>query len=210
MKLIGIYGGAYNPPHIGHKHVVNYILVNDLVDEIWIVPSYIHFHGKHMESYADRCMMCQLMFAEFDERVIVKELEREVVESDPTYNGSTIEFMKHLRKSADKDPQDFYIIIGQDNAEHMDTWNRGGELIQNEKFITVPRKYEAESEPKSNEWYLNEPHKYLMRVPCFNASSSEVRHLFSLVNENGVDDRLKALLGHDVLAYTQHNKLYME
>jgi nicotinate (nicotinamide) nucleotide adenylyltransferase len=209
MKRVGIYGGAFNPVHVGHKHVVNYILKENIVDEVWIVPSYRHFHGKQMASHSDRCMMCELMFADMD-NVRLLDIDSAFSYVYPEYDGSTIEFMKHLRKAVDKDPQDFYIIIGQDNAEHMDTWNRGGELIQNEKFITVPRKYEAESEPKSNEWYLNEPHKYLMRVPCFNASSSEVRHLFSLVNENGVDDRLKALLGHDVLAYTQHNKLYME
>ena len=209
MKRVGIYGGAFNPVHVGHKHVVNYILKENIVDEVWIVPSYRHFHGKQMASHSDRCMMCELMFADMD-KVRLLDIDSVFSYIYPEYDGSTIEFMKHLRKAVDKDPQDFYIIIGQDNAEHMDTWNRGGELIQNEKFITVPRKYESESELKGNEWYLNEPHKYLMRVPCFNASSSEVRHLFSLVNENGVDDRLKALLGHDVLAYTQHNKLYME
>lgn len=209
-KKIGLYGGAYNPPHVGHKHVVNNILENDLVDEVWIVPNYIHFHGKRMESYADRCMMCELMFAEFDERVIVKELEKEVAESDPTYNGSTIDFMANIRKSIDKDQYDFYIIIGYDNAVSMRTWNRGEELIQSEKFIIIPRDYVSAQGLSGYEWYLQQPHKLLTHVPIVKASSSEVRHLFSLVNENGVDDRIKALLGHDVFAYTQHNKLYME
>jgi len=209
MTRVGIYGGAFNPPHSGHKHVVNHILDENIVDEVWIVPSYRHFHGKEMVSHSSRCMMCELMFSDMD-CVRVVDIEFTFSDMYPDYDGSTIQFMKHLRKSVDKDPQDFYIIIGQDNAEHMDTWNRGDELIQNEKFITVPRKYEAKSELNGNEWYLNEPHKYLTRVPYFNASSTEVRHLFSLVNENGVDDRLKALLGHDVFAYTQYNKLYME
>lgn len=210
MKRVGIYGGAFNPAHIGHKHVASNIIANDIVDEIWIVPSYIHFHGKRMESYADRCMMCELMFAEFDERVIVKKLEKEVAVSDPTYNGSTIDFMANIRKSIDKDQYDFYIIIGQDNAEHIDSWNHGNELIKHEKFITIPRGDEAVKGLSGTEWFLYSPHNYVMNIPVIDASSTEVRYQFTLQSKGLEGDRLKYLLGHDVFAYTQHNKLYME
>jgi nicotinate-nucleotide adenylyltransferase len=209
MTRVGIYGGAFNPVHIGHKHVVNHILKENIVDEVWIVPSYRHFHGKQMVSHPSRCMMCELMFADMD-YVRVFDIEFAFSHVYPDYDGSTIEFMKHLRKSVDKDPRDFYIIIGQDNAVSMSTWNRSDELISSEKFIIIPRDYVSPQGLSGNEWYLQQPHKLLSNVPIVKASSTEVRHLFSLVNENGVDDRLKALLGHDVLAYTQHNKLYME
>lgn len=209
MKRVGIYGGAFNPVHVGHKHVVNYILKQNIVDEVWIVPSYRHFHGKQMTSHSDRCMMCELMFADMD-NVRLLDIDSAFSYIYPEYDGSTIEFMKYLRKSVDKDPQDFYIIIGQDNAVSMSTWNRSDELISSEKFIIIPRDYVSPQGLSGYEWYLQQPHKLLSNVPIMKASSTEVRHLCSLVNENGVDDRLKALLGHDVLAYTQHNKLYME
>jgi nicotinate-nucleotide adenylyltransferase len=209
MTRVGIYGGAFDPTHIGHKHVVNHILVENIVDEVWIVPSYRHFHGKQMVSHSSRCMMCELMFSDMD-CVRVVDIEFTFSDMYPDYDGSTIQFMKHLRKSIDKDPCDFYIIIGQDNAINMTTWNRSDELISSEKFIIIPRDYVSPHGLSGYEWYLQQPHKFLLNVPIVKASSTEVRHLFSLVNENGVDDGLKALLGHDVFAYIQYNKLYME
>jgi nicotinate-nucleotide adenylyltransferase len=209
MKRIGIYGGAFDPCHIGHKHVVSHILAKNIVDEVWIIPSYRHFHGKSMVAYSDRCMMCELMFADFD-CVCIKELDEEITLSNPEYNGSTIDFMSNIRTIYTNDEYDFYIIIGYDNAVNMRSWNRGDELIQLEKFIIIPRDYVSPQGLSGYEWYLQEPHKLLSNVPIVKSSSTEVRHLFSLGYENGNDDTLKTLLGHDVFVYTKYKKLYKE
>ena len=209
MKRVGIYGGAFNPVHIGHKHVVEHILKRDLVDEVWIVPSSRHFHGKQMVSFSDRCVMCELMFNDMDQ-VRLLDIDSMFSYLYPKYDGSTIEFMKLLRKATDKEPKDFYIIIGQDNAEHIDSWNHGNELIKQEKFITIPRGDEAVKGLSGTEWFLYSPHNYVMNIPVIDASSTEVRYQFTLQSKGLEDDRLKYLLGHDVFAYTQHNKLYME
>ena len=97
MKRVGIYGGAFNPVHIGHKHVVEHILKRDLVDEVWIVPSSRHFHGKQMVSFSDRCAMCELMFNDMDQ-VRLLDIDSMFSYLHPKYDGSTIEFMKLLRK----------------------------------------------------------------------------------------------------------------
>ncbi|WP_368896732.1 nicotinate-nicotinamide nucleotide adenylyltransferase, partial [Priestia megaterium] len=41
MKSIGILGGTFNPPHLGHLMMANEVLHALKLDEIWFMPSYI-------------------------------------------------------------------------------------------------------------------------------------------------------------------------
>jgi nicotinate (nicotinamide) nucleotide adenylyltransferase len=183
------------------------VLASGVVDEVWVNPSYLHFHGKKMVSYADRCMMCELMFCNMDAKdVSVMELDRIIVTNFPTFNGSTIEFMQYLRKLFTDFDHEYSIIIGQDNAETISTWNKGDELISNERFIIVPR----DDYYLTDQWYMNEPHHFLRNLHPFKVSSTEVREEIARIPENDVSDTLKGFLGHDVLAYVLNKKLYKE
>jgi nicotinate-nucleotide adenylyltransferase len=206
MKRIGIYGGAFNPPTIGHKHVVTSVLESGMVDEVWINPSYLHFHGKKMVSYAHRCMMCELMICDMTDNVSVMLLDRVIATNFPTFNGSTIEFMQYLRKLFTDFNHEYSIIIGQDNAETISTWNKGEELVNSERFIIIPR----DDYQLTDQWYMKEPHHLLRNLHPFKVSSTEVREEIARIPENDVSDTLKHFLGHDVLAYVLNKNLYKE
>lgn len=206
MKRIGIYGGAFNPPTIGHKSVIKHVLESGIVDEVWINPTYLHFHGKKMVPYFDRCMMCELMICDMNNKVSVLELDRIIASNFPTFNGSTIEFMKYLRILFADFDNEYSIIIGQDNAETMNTWNKGDELIKNEKFIIIPR----DNYILSDQWYMNAPHHFCARCSVLKVSSTEARAEIARIPENDVSDLLKTMLGHDVLAYVLTKKFYKE
>ena len=63
---IGLFGGAFNPPHIGHKQVADYLIAESIVDEVWFVPVYKHpwaaRYGKfEMTDYEVRVAMLEQM-----------------------------------------------------------------------------------------------------------------------------------------------------
>jgi nicotinate-nucleotide adenylyltransferase len=218
-KRIGIYGGAFNPPTLGHTHVIKSVLEADVVDEIWVVPSFIHFHGKQMAPYDVRVKMCEHAFLkDFDcdtfteDQVKIKKFEFAFSELVPEYDGSTSSMMENLRKHYD---EDFYLIIGEDNADSMNTWKNGDELMSNEKFIIIPRPTDNDFPEVMGKpmWYKYDPHTYLDQISEVNMSSTMARSLckrpaLSLTPLPDVDELKRIVCGyvrHDILM----NKLYM-
>lgn len=178
-KKIGIYGGAFNPPTLGHAHVVKSVFDANIVDEIWIIPSFIHYHAKEMAPFSLRYEMCVRLFTEeldlgYDtDKVKILRIEELFSELNPSYDGSMISFMERIRNLS---AHDFYIIIGQDNADTITTWKNGSLLVKNEKFITIPRPGNIPANRDAG-WYEYPPHVFLKDVKLVNISSTMVRNL---------------------------------
>ena len=54
---IGIYIGSFNPPHKGHKKIINYLLTNKYVDKILIIPTGNYWHKQNLINIKDRINM---------------------------------------------------------------------------------------------------------------------------------------------------------
>lgn len=115
MKL-GIYIGSFNPPHKGHIYVVNYLLDNDVVDKVLIVPT---------ENYWDKNNLVDI-----NHRInMLKFYENESIMVDTKNNGYayTYELMRKLSEDYYKDI--LYLVIGADNIINFDKWKNYKELL---------------------------------------------------------------------------------
>lgn len=205
-KRIGIYGGAFNPPTFGHAHVVKSVLDANIVDEIWIIPSFIHYHAKEMVSFSLRYEMCVRLFTEKVKILRVDELFSEL---NPLYDGSMMSMMERIRSLSD---HDFYIIIGQDNADTINTWKNGSILVANEKFITIPRPRNIPCNRDAG-WYEYPPHTFLKDVELLDISSTMVRNLckLPLIYKTEKElDLVNSLVGSLVVQIIVENDLYVE
>ena len=61
---IGLLGGTFNPPHLGHLAVAKTGLWSGEIDAVWFLPCWEHAFGKKPESFNHRASMCQLMIQE--------------------------------------------------------------------------------------------------------------------------------------------------
>ncbi len=61
---IALFGGAFDPPHIGHVLCACYALQVAELDTLWVLPSASHPYGKPMRPFGDRMAMCRLAFAD--------------------------------------------------------------------------------------------------------------------------------------------------
>jgi nicotinate-nucleotide adenylyltransferase len=132
--IVGILGGTFDPPHLGHLGVATSVLASGLVDEVWLVPCLTHRFGKAPEPFEHRVAMCERL-AEADERIKVSDVEKKL-----NRPGYTLDLVKLLRA---RHPEvTFRLIAGTDIYHERDKWHRYDEVVKLAPPIYVERKGE--------------------------------------------------------------------
>lgn len=132
-KRVGILGGTFNPPHLGHLIIAEQVKSQLNLDEVMFIPDYQppHIDKKTAISAEKRLKMVKLSTMDEPEfKVSDIELRRKGV-------SYTIDTIKELKL---KNPEvDYYFIIGGDMVEYLPKWYRIEELIELVKFVGVGR-----------------------------------------------------------------------
>src|SRR5690625_1490138 len=117
MKKIGILGGTFDPPHLGHFIIADEVKYALQLDEVWFIPTNEPPH-KHraMSSNAHRLNMLMGVTKEIP-YFKVKTIEYERI--GKPYTIVTINELK-----TDRPGDDFYFIIGADMVEYLPHWHR--------------------------------------------------------------------------------------
>ena len=122
-KRVGILGGTFNPPHLGHLIIAEQVKSQLNLDEVMFIPDYQppHIDKKTAISAEKRLKMVKLSTMD-----------------EPGFKVSdTIDTIKELKL---KNPEvDYYFIIGGDMVEYLPKWHRIEELIKLVKFVGVGR-----------------------------------------------------------------------
>ena len=133
MSNIAIFGGTFNPFHIGHYEMLKSVCELDFVDKVLVMPDKIPPH-KNFDGVVDdihRQNMCEIACQDFGKAApCFIEFERD----GKSYTVDTIKLLK------EKYPNDnFYIVIGGDMLSTLDTWYNWQELIRLSSFIAFRR-----------------------------------------------------------------------
>lgn len=132
MKKVGILGGTFDPPHIGHLIIADEVCYQLKLDEVWFIPTNIPPHKSAANSSAaDRVAMLQLA-TEGNERFHVNTIE--VDRHDVSYSIDTVKALQKLYPQTD-----FHFIIGADMVEFLPHWYQIDELMKIISFIGVHR-----------------------------------------------------------------------
>ncbi|WP_078379625.1 nicotinate-nucleotide adenylyltransferase [Sutcliffiella halmapala] len=133
MKKIGIMGGTFDPPHLGHLLIAKDVQYALSLDEVWFMPNHIPPH-KQLKSLTNTELRIEMLEAAIQNqpsfRLETIELERE----GPSYTYDTIILLKERHKNTE-----FYFIIGADMVEYLPKWHRIKELVEQVNFIGVKR-----------------------------------------------------------------------
>ena len=129
---IAIYGGAFNPPHLAHLFVIQYLLTHEEIDQVWVMPSARHAFGKHMAPFMARCQMLQHVLEGYTQ-VSISRFEYE----NKNLSGRTYDTLDAL--STRYPHCDFTLVIGADNLTESHRWHRFNDLIQRWQLIVLGR-----------------------------------------------------------------------
>ena len=138
MSRVGIYGGTFDPIHVGHLHVITQLIEKDLVDQLLVVPAGDPLLRQHapIATGQQRRTMCQLALADLPAQIAAKVQINpiEILRTGPSYAIDTVEAV------AQTYPDDtIVLIIGQDAAEKLEQWHRIDELREMVEFLIIAR-----------------------------------------------------------------------
>lgn len=212
---VAIFGGTFNPVHNGHIDMINYLVDNYIVDEVWVLPSYVspHKNINDIISYEDRVNMLELSTKNIS-NTIVNQFEKDFYDKnndlvDKTYTYEILEALKKKYLNCR-----FHFIVGFDSIKYIHTWHRYKELIRDYWFYIFDREDDEFKNIDQKRKYLSNLGKNyginfiyeLFETKITNISSTEIRNLLKDIDKN--HDELLKYLNPDVLNYIIDHRLY--
>lgn len=180
---IGLYGGSFDPVHIGHMAVAHAAKKQLELDRVIFIPTGNMPHKKGtVATDKERVKMLELSFTDGDFYVSDYEINREEI----SYSADTIEHFKNLYLD-----DEIYFIVGGDSYAYIDSWRDPERIFKNATVIVFPREGEKIMPPAVE-----------LKVEPVRVSSSEIR---KKINSG---ENVSNLLKKEVFDYIIENSLY--
>lgn len=188
----GLYFGSFNPIHIGHQKLAEYLIENKMVDEVWFVVSPCNPLKNQSELIDEYIRLDMLMLAIKN----ISEFKASDIEFSMPIPSYTIDT---LIEFSDQFPDNqFVLLIGSDNALVFDKWKEPAQILENYKVLVYPRRGYDFSENAAKY-----PQMQLLNSPYFDISSTEIRQLIAQKKD------ASQWLHPSVYEYIKENKLYL-
>ena len=190
-RRIGILGGTFDPPHVGHLWLATLAADAIGLDRVLFMPAAQppHKAGLRVTSAADRLLMTRLAVAGNDGfELTLIELER----SGPSY---TIDSVVELRRVYG-DEADLYLLMAADSLAQIDSWRQPDELLERVEWVVGPRPGVTLPDRSSlNDRFGERASRiHLLDGPSLDVSSTEIRarvaagHAIRYLVPRGVED----------------------
>ncbi len=113
--VVGVYGGSFNPPHVGHALVAGWLGWTGRVDAVWLVPTFEHAFAKPLAPWEARLAACEALARAVGPHVSVVPIEREL--PTPSYTIRTLDAL------AARHPQhQLRLVVGADVRSQLGEW----------------------------------------------------------------------------------------
>ena len=190
-KQIGIFSGSFNPIHMGHIMLANYITEFTHIEEVWFVIT-PHNPLKQENGLADenaRLEMCEIAVLGMEK---MKVSDIEFAMPKPSYTINTLDKLKQHHPELD-----FTLIVGADNWNNFHLWREPERIVGENKILIYPRLGEEITIDK----------QYKLNVQSCNAPILQISSTFvrSSIREQ---KNISSFLPKGVYEYISTHKLY--
>lgn len=190
-QKIGILGGTFDPPHLGHLIVAQGVQDKLKLDRLFFIPASLPPHKKKVKISRAIHRLKMVQLATQDNRNF-KVLDLELKRKGHSY---TVDTLKALRK---RYPQaQFFLILGLDNLNHIHTWKKLEEIFKLCKMVFITRP--GITLNKTSKW-LN--CSRLLEVKEIDISSTDIRERIKRGKS------IRYLVPEKVLQYIRRHHLY--
>jgi len=130
---IGIFGGTFDPVHMGHLILAEQCRTQAALDQVWFMPSAHppHKAGQAVTRFEQRCEMIELAIAGHP-AFRVERVEKEL--PPPSYTSETLAEL-HRRQPGDE----FYLLMGSDGLPDLPGWHEPRRVLELAGLVVVPR-----------------------------------------------------------------------
>lgn len=201
---IGLYFGTFNPIHVGHLVIANYMADFTDLDQVWLVVSPQNPLKEKSTLLTDYHRLALVKIA-IDDNPKLRASDIEFNLPKPSYTAKTLAYLK------EKYPADeFALIMGEDNLRTLHKWHNHDILLKNHKIYVYPRVLTIQEEAEisdinsqiGNDFASNPNVIYCDDAPVMKVSASFVRNAI----KEGKDVRY--LLTSPVQKYIEEMNFY--
>lgn len=195
---IGVYGGSFNPVHLGHLKLMEASVKELQLDKLMVVPCYIQ--PFKMDTFVDNSTnrLEMLNMAIKNPKVEVSRFE--IDEGDVSYTEETLNYFRSIYKGSE-----IIFILGTDSFLTLDSWKNGEYLLSNFSYAVASRPgYDEDILKNKVDEYINRFNTtvYLIEEKMPYISSTKIRENF----KNGLSN--KEFLMPEINDYILKNGLY--
>ncbi len=174
---IGLYFGTFNPIHVGHLIIANYMAYYKDLDQVWLVVSPQNPLKDKLTLLQDYHRLALVRIAIEDNQKL-KACDEEFHLPKPSFTATTLAYLK------EKYPDyEFSLIMGEDNLRTLHKWRNFEVILDKHKIYVYPRVLTLQEEDELNELksFNTSPHHdhpnvvHCLDVPVMKVSSSFVR-----------------------------------
>lgn len=190
-ERVGIFGGTFDPPHVGHLVSAVNVRHELRLDRVLLVVNDIPWQKvgtRPITAAADRLAMVEAAVAD------VEGLEASCIEIDaggPSYTADTLATLR-----AEQADRELFVVLGADAAAGLATWERADEVREHATIVVVERPGAAPAAPLPG-WRWER-----VEVPSLEVSSTDLRARVT-------DGRpLDYLVTHEVVDWIEAHSLY--
>lgn len=193
----GLYFGSFNPVHIGHLAIANYIVEHTPLDNIWFVVSPQNPLKKKetLISSHDRLKMVEIAIGDDNFRLRTSDIESRL--PLPSYTIDTIVYLRERYPETE-----FSLIMGEDNLYTLHKWKNSARLIGLCDIYVYPRPFTVKPENEELDILLKKAVISPVNAPLMDISGTYIRKAIA----EGRD--VRHFLSPGVWEYIDKNNLY--
>lgn len=198
MQRIGIFGGTFDPPHVGHLILAEYAAEALDLSQVLFVPAAIPPHKVNLtrSPIEDRLKMLELAISTNDRFTLSRA---DVDRPGPHYSIDLVEIIQRQYPSAA-----LYFVMGGDSLRDLPTWSRPLEFIERCKLAVIQRPDMGPISPIMHDHILPNLSERVTIIPAplLGFSSSEIVARL----QSGLS--IRYMVPNGVLTYIQDHQLY--
>lgn len=198
---VGIYGGTFDPPHIGHINICKAFLEQLNLDKVYVMPAFIPPHKLVFDNDPyTRYEMSKIAFDNISDKIIISDLE--LKRRGRSYTAETISYF------AEYGDYEVYLLCGTDMFLTLGEWYKPDYIFKHSKIVHARRV----DDPDTDEVVEYKARLYkekfnaeilTLDIEALELSSSEIREKIN----SGCD--VTDLISEDVYNYIKEKSLYI-
>lgn len=171
MERLGLYGGTFAPPHLGHLHAAQAFLAEIPLDHLVIMPTFQPPH-KAISGGDTPALRLRMCHATFDGLEKTEVSDFEIQQANVSY---TILTLRHLTKPGRR----IYMLCGTDMFLTLPTWNHAEEIFRLTDIVCMPRNEKQGAELQQAADMYREKYggsSVLLQAKPLEVSSTQIRN----------------------------------
>jgi nicotinate-nucleotide adenylyltransferase len=195
LRRIGLFGGAFDPPHRGHMALAQAAVAQFALDCLHIIPTGQAWHKPRVLSpAAHRLAMCRLAFANVPKTLVD---DRETLRSGPSYTLDTLRELQSQYRSAQ-----LYLLLGEDQAKALPTWHQWESVVESAIICVAVRAINSGANGQFDALKTQIPRLQTLHMAPVPVSATDIR------KQRASRQCVDALVFEPVARYIEQHHLY--